>query len=73
MVIVKMDKQGRVLIPASIRRKVGSELFMIEVVDDEIRLKPVKPVELTSLFDRIPVDVEDFTDTHALKNSISKR
>ncbi len=29
MVIVKMDKQGRVLIPASIRRKVRSELFMI--------------------------------------------
>ncbi len=27
----------------------------------------MKPVELTSLFDRIPVDVKDFTDTHALK------
>ncbi len=65
-----MDKQGRILIPASIRRKVKSDLFIIEVVNDEIRLKPIKPIKLCELFDSITVDVNDFTDTHKLRKAL---
>lgn len=71
--VVKMDKHGRILIPASIRKKINSDLFIIEVSNGEIILKPVKPIKLTSYFDRIVVDVEDFTDTHGLKRALTKR
>lgn len=71
--VVKMDKHGRILIPASIRKKINSDLFIIEVSNGEIILKPVKPTKLTSYFDRIVVDVEDFTDTHGLKRALTKR
>ncbi len=70
MVIVKMDKTGRILIPASIRRIIKSRLFMIEIVDDEIRLKPLKVIDLTSLFDSITVDIDDFTNTHKLRKAL---
>ncbi len=71
--VVKMDKQGRILIPANIRKKINSDLFIIEIANDEIRLKPIKPTKLTSYFDRIVVDAEDLTDTHKLRKALMKR
>jgi len=68
--IVKMDKQGRVLIPASIRRKFETNIFSLEVVGDELRLKPVKTLRLSELFDSIEVDVKDFSDTHELRRAL---
>lgn len=73
MVIVKMDKQGRILIPASIRKTVKADLFVVEVLGDEIRLKPLKTLDLTSLFDSIEVDVDDFSDTHKLRKALAER
>ncbi len=70
--VVKMDDQGRILIPARIRKRMGSTFFLLEVVGDEIRLKPVKSLRLGELFDSIEVDVEDFTDTHELRKSLLK-
>ncbi len=70
MEIVKMDKQGRVLIPASIRRKFETNIFSLEVVGDELRLKPVKTLRLSELFDSIEVDVKDFSDTHELRRAL---
>ena len=72
LAVVKMDKHGRILIPASIRKKINSDLFIIEIADNEIKLKPVKPNRLTSYFDRIVVDIEDFTDTHKLRKALMK-
>ncbi len=69
-VIVKMDKHGRILLPASIRRSVDSEVFVAEVEDGVIKLKPVKTVSLEEFFDSIEVDVEDFTDTHELRRAV---
>ena len=43
-----LEKQGRVLIPKSIREKLGlrsGEEMVIEVVKDEIKLKPLKSIE----------------------------
>ncbi len=73
MAIVKMDKQGRILIPASIRKTIKTKLFVAEVLGDEIRLKPLKALDLTSLFDSIEVDVEDFSDTHKLRKALAER
>lgn len=65
-----MDKQGRILIPASIRRKFETNLFSLEVVEDELRLKPVKVLRLSELFDSIEIDVKDFSDTHELRRAL---
>ncbi len=73
LAIVKMDKHGRILIPASIRRKIAkTEFFIVEVLGDEIRLKPLKPLDLTSLFDAVEVDVDDFADSHRLRRTLAK-
>jgi len=68
-----MDRQGRILIPAYIRRRIKSDIFLIEEVNGEIRLKPIKPIRLTMLFDKIVIDdVEDFTDTHKLREALNR-
>ena len=68
--VVKMDKQGRILIPASVRKKIGAKIYILRVVGDELCLKPIKPIRLSELFDIIEIDVEDFTDTHELRRAI---
>jgi bifunctional DNA-binding transcriptional regulator/antitoxin component of YhaV-PrlF toxin-antitoxin module len=72
-IVVKMDRQGRVLIPAAVRRRVGARLFILEEGEGgELRLKPVREVRLTDLFDSIEVEVEDFTDTHELRGAVAR-
>mgnify|MGYP003882298853 CR=1 FL=1 len=71
-VVVKMDRQGRILIPASVRKKLRARLFALEVVEGELRLKPIESIRLTDLFDSIEVDVGDFADTHELRRALSR-
>ncbi len=71
VMVVRMDKQGRILIPAKVRREVGARLFTLEIVEGEIRLKPIKHLKLTDLCDSIEVEVEDFTDTHELRRALN--
>jgi len=68
--IVKMDKQGRILIPIEIRKKISSRVFIVNISNDEIVLKPIKDTKLTDFFDSIEVDVDDFTDTHKLRKAL---
>jgi AbrB family looped-hinge helix DNA binding protein len=71
--VVKMDKQGRILIPAAVRRRIGARLFVLEEGEGgELRLKPIREIRLTDLFDSIEVDVEDFTDTHELRRALDR-
>ena len=72
MKIVKMDKRGRIVVPADIREKFNSMVFFVEATGNEIRLVPIETIRLTELFDSIEVDVDDFTDTHKLKASLYK-
>lgn len=70
---MKMDKQGRILIPAAVRRRIGARLFVLEEGEGgELRLKPIREIRLTELFDSIEVDVEDFTDTHELRRALDR-
>lgn len=69
--VVKMDQQGRILIPANIRKKLETRLFILEVVGEEIRLKPIKTTSLKDFIDSIEVDVDDFTDTHELRRALN--
>ncbi|MHC1628899.1 MAG: division/cell wall cluster transcriptional repressor MraZ [Candidatus Nezhaarchaeales archaeon] len=70
LTIVKMDRQGRILIPAKIRAKLQSTIFTLEVNDNELRLRPLKRIKLSDLFDSIEVNVDDFTDTHKLRKAL---
>ncbi|NAZ25844.1 MAG: hypothetical protein GU357_08820 [Thermofilum sp.] len=70
MEIVKMDKQGRIVIPSKIRKKIKSKVFVIEATENEIKLQPLETIKLTDLFDSIEVDVDDFTDTHKLRKAL---
>jgi len=70
MEIVKMDRQGRILIPVKVRKRIGARLFVLEVVGEELRLKPIKPISPSQLFDSIEIEVEDFSDTHELRRSL---
>jgi len=70
--VVRMDRQGRIVIPVNIRKNIKSNIFLLEVVNDEIHLKPIKTTQLTSLVDKIEVDVDDFTDTHKLRKALVK-
>lgn len=40
--IVKVDKNGRIYLPASLRKKFGAESFYIEERGDEIVLIPIR-------------------------------
>ncbi len=71
--IVRMDRQGRVLIPAKVRRRVGSRLFVLEETGGVIVLRPIKAVRPSDLFDAIEIDVDRFTDSHELRRAIHER
>ena len=70
LTIVKMDRQGRILIPAKVRAKLHSTIFALEVIDDELRLRPLRRAKLSDFFDSIEIDVDDFTDTHKLRKAV---
>lgn len=70
--VIRMDRQGRIIIPVNIRKNIKSNIFLLEVVNNEIHLKPIKTTQLTSFIDKIEVDVDDFTDTHKLRKALMK-
>jgi AbrB family looped-hinge helix DNA binding protein len=50
-IVVKMDRQGRILIPAAVRKRIGARLFVLEEGEGgELRLKPIKEIRLTDFF-----------------------
>jgi hypothetical protein len=56
-----------------VRRRIGARLFVLEEGEGgELRLKPIREIRLTDLFDSIEVDVEDFTDTHELRRALDR-
>jgi len=55
-----------------VRRKLGAKLPILEVVEGELRLKPLREVRLTDLSDSIEVEVGDFKDTHELGRALSR-
>ena len=72
MPIVKIDKNGRIVIPANIRKKINSNIFHIEFDGEKIILYPIESTKLTDLFDSIEIDVEDFADIHKLRKALLK-
>lgn len=66
---IKIDKAGRIVIPAEWRRNWGKKVLMVRMSDDEVLIKPLrKSGKLTDLVDSIEIEeVSDFGDTHKLR------
>jgi len=63
MKVVKMDKQGRIVIPAETRKKVRAKRFEITVKDNIIELRPAE--DLDSLFGSLPdLDLDKIRKEH---------
>jgi AbrB family looped-hinge helix DNA binding protein len=69
--IAQIDKFGRIVIPAEWRKNLGKRVVLIKLSDDEILIGAIKKRgKLTDFVDSIEIDVENFEDTHALRNKI---
>jgi len=67
MKVVKMDKQGRIVLPAETRKKVRAKRFEIKVKDNIIELRPAD--DLDSLFGSLPdLDLERIRKEHEEEN-----
>ncbi len=66
---VKIDKAGRVVIPAEWRKDWGKKALMVRLSDDEVLIKSLrKRGKLTDLVDSMEIEgVSDFGDTHELR------
>ncbi len=69
--LARMDKQGRIVIPAEIRRKVKARVFLVELSGGNIVLRPIEPAKLSEFFDSIRVDAESFADAHELRRALA--
>lgn len=45
-------------------------MLSLELVGDELRMKPIRDIKLSDLFDSIGIDVKDFSDTHELRRAL---
>jgi len=64
---LKMDEQGRIILPIKWRKDIGSRLFLVLKQDNYIKIIPKKRVKLSELFDCVEADVREFEDYHKLK------
>ena len=63
MKLVKMDKQGRIVLPSVIRKKLRAKRFEIELKGDFIELRPAR--SLNSLFGVLPkLDLKKIREEH---------
>lgn len=61
--LIKMDKNGRIVIPGKVRKRFATALFTLDVDEHRIELRPVKP--LSELFGTIPeLDLDRIHEEH---------
>ena len=73
-VIKTIDSQGRIIIPAEMRRAWKSDKVMVIKDNDEIRIVPLETLQPSELFDSIKVDDDlDLTDSHTLMKALRRK
>lgn len=73
-VVKTIDSQGRLIIPAEMRKTWKSDKVMVIKDDDEIRIVPLETLKPTELFDSIEVDEHlDLTDSHVLMKALRSK
>lgn len=69
-----IDNQGRLIIPAEMRKTWKSDKVMITQHNNEIRIVPLETLQPSELFDSITVDDDlDLTDSHALMKALRRK
>lgn len=68
----KIDRQGRIVIPAEWRRRWGKTVILVRIDEDEVIISPLrKRGKLTDLIDSIELgNIKDFTDTHKAREAL---
>jgi len=70
-VVKTIDSQGRLIIPAEMRRTWKSDKVMVIQDKNEIRIVPLETLQPSELFDSIKVEDDlDLTDSHALMKAL---
>jgi len=70
-VIKSIDPQGRIIIPAEMRRGWKSDKVMLTKEKGAIRITPLEPKPPSSFFDSIPIDESiDLSDSHAVMKAL---
>ena len=73
-VVKTIDNQGRLIIPAEMRKTWKSDKVMITQHNNEIRIVPLETLQPSELFDSITVDDDlDLTDSHALMKALRRK
>jgi len=73
-VVKTIDSQGRLIIPAEMRKTWKSDKVMVIQENDEIRIVPLETLQPSELFDSIRVDDDlDLTDSHTLMKALRRK
>jgi bifunctional DNA-binding transcriptional regulator/antitoxin component of YhaV-PrlF toxin-antitoxin module len=73
-VVKTIDSQGRLIIPAQMRKTWKSDKVMVIQDKDEIRIVPLETLQPSELFDSMSVDDDlDLTDSHALMKALRRK
>lgn len=72
IVIKRIDKLGRIVIPAAWRKHLGDIVLLVREDDRTLKIVSLKDFRLTDLFDSIEISVatDDWVDVKKLKKGI---
>jgi len=71
MVVKKIDPQGRVVLPKSIREKAADNMVVVVDLVDHVVIYP-RGSNLSRYIDAVEVDVKSFEDYHELRREARK-
>jgi len=71
MVIKKIDPQGRIVLPKSIREKAADNMVVMVDLVDHVVIYP-RSSNLSRYIDAVEVDVKSFEDYHELRREARK-
>ena len=73
-VVKTIDSQGRLIIPAQMRKAWKSDKVMVIKENNEIRIIPLDTLQPSELFDSIKIDDDlDLTDSHTIMKALRRK
>jgi len=73
-VVKTIDSQGRLIIPAEMRKAWKSDKVMVIKENNEIRIVPLETLQPSELFDSIKIDDKlDLTDSHTIMKALRRK
>jgi len=75
-VVRRIDRFGRITIPAEWRRWLGDKVVLLRTGQEEIVIRPFKSARpLSTFFDLVEVDAspEEFADPHKLRRALLRK